>query len=196
VNGDYSEWSEWERCSSTCGGGKQFRSRTCTNPLAQYGGMNCDSKGPPREERICNTNLCPGRVELLSFNFDSPAWHLFSDNHICEMFSVDGGYSLFGNWSVCSATCGGGNMTRTRSCSNPVPAMGGKDCSQFGFPVEVMKCNEQQCPSKALVKNVFIFPSDGMSVVSLSNEDGSCNSHLRLNANSHRLSCTLINFKF
>ncbi|CAB4026763.1 Hypothetical predicted protein, partial [Paramuricea clavata] len=118
VNGEYSEWSEWEGCSGTCGGGKQFRSRTCTDPLAQYGGMNCDSKGPPREERICNTNLCP----------------------------VDGGYSPFGNWSVCSATCGGGNMTRTRSCSNPVPAMGGKDCSQFGLPVEVMKCNEQQCP--------------------------------------------------
>ena len=65
VNGDYNEWSDWERCSLTCGGGKQFRSRTCTNPLAQYGGMNCDSKGPPREERICNTNLCPGNVELL-----------------------------------------------------------------------------------------------------------------------------------
>ena len=55
---------------------------------------------------------------------------------------------MFGNWSVCSVTCGGGNMTRTRACNNPAPAMGGKDCSQFGPPVEVMKCNEQQCPSK------------------------------------------------
>jgi hypothetical protein len=71
-----------------------------------------------------------------------------SDNDMFKMFSVDGGYSPFGNWSVCSATCGGGNRTRTRSCTNPVPAMGGKDCSQFGAPVEVMKCNEQQCPSK------------------------------------------------
>ena len=55
---------------------------------------------------------------------------------------------MFGNWSVCSVTCGGGNMTRTRACNNPAPAMGGKDCSQFGPPVEVMKCNEQKCPSK------------------------------------------------
>ena len=42
-------------------------------------------------------------------------------------------------------------MTRTRSCNSPVPAMGGKDCSQFGAPVEVMKCNEQQCPSKRVL---------------------------------------------
>ena len=64
------------------------------------------------------------------------------------LLSVDGGYGPFGNWSSCSATCGGGNTTRTRSCSNPIPAMGGKDCSPFGPPVEVMKCNEQKCPSK------------------------------------------------
>lgn len=64
---------------------------------------------------------------------------------------MDGGYSPFGNWSVCSVTCGGGNMTRTRSCSNPEPAMGGKDCLQFGPAMEVMKCNEEKCPGKNLV---------------------------------------------
>ena len=82
------------------------------------------------------------------------------DNDVFKIFLVDGGYSPFGNWSVCSATCGGGNMTRTRSCNSPVPAMGGKDCSQFGAPVEVMKCNEQQCPSKHLMKMWFAFPTN------------------------------------
>ena len=80
VNGEYSEWSDWERCSQSCGGGKQFRSRTCTNPEAQYGGMNCDSKGPPREERICNTNLCPGKVK--NFRSCRKIRHLFRLNKV------------------------------------------------------------------------------------------------------------------
>ena len=57
----------------------------------------------------------------------------------CCMYVVDGGWS---NWLVgkCSVTC---IKNKTRSCSNPVPSCGGKDCS--GPAVEVVKCNEFPC---------------------------------------------------
>ena len=48
----------------------------------------------------------------------------------------DGGWSDFG---ACSVACGGG--TQIRTCSNPVPANGGKDCA--GDAINV--CNTQTC---------------------------------------------------
>ena len=59
-------------------------------------------------------------------------------------FSVDGGYSDFGDWSECSTECGGGTQTRTRTCTNPAPANGGADC--VGDSTETRKCNTQGCP--------------------------------------------------
>ena len=35
-------------------------------------------------------------------------------------------------------------MTRSRNCTNPEPANGGKDCE--GATVENKTCNEQACP--------------------------------------------------
>ena len=58
----------------------------------------------------------------------------------------DGGYSEWGAWSECSATCGDGRHTRTRSCTNPSPSPGGKDCSQLGPDTETGECNSGGCP--------------------------------------------------
>jgi hypothetical protein len=41
----------------TCGGGSQNRSRTCTNPVPQYGGADC--VGFAGENQDCNTHNCP-----------------------------------------------------------------------------------------------------------------------------------------
>ena len=55
----------------------------------------------------------------------------------------DGKWAEFGDWSDCSAECGGGTQTRTRTCTNPAPARGGADC--VGEGEETRACNTDDC---------------------------------------------------
>ena len=57
---------------------------------------------------------------------------------------VDGGYTDFGDWSECSASCGEGTETRTRTCTSPAPAHGGADC--VGESTETRPCKLADCP--------------------------------------------------
>ena len=59
---------------------------------------------------------------------------------------VNGGYSDWMPYSVCSKTCGGGVQTRKRTCTNPPPSNGGKDCSGLGPDNTTRECNNQTCP--------------------------------------------------
>lgn len=52
-------WGEWDKCSATCGGRTQKRSRSCTNPPTAHGGKTCT--GPKEMTQICNNDVgCPG----------------------------------------------------------------------------------------------------------------------------------------
>ena len=59
VPGNYTAWSEWSACNRTCGGGKQKRERTCTNPLPAHGGKNCIEQGLGDAEEIAECNQSP-----------------------------------------------------------------------------------------------------------------------------------------
>lgn len=57
------------------------------------------------------------------------------DLRCCHLlFTVDGGWSDFGDWSECSGSCG--IMTRRRTCTNPPPSNGGACCDY----VEAKSC--------------------------------------------------------
>ncbi|XP_023810079.1 hemicentin-1 isoform X2 [Oryzias latipes] len=114
VHGGYSEWSEWGSCSVSCGAGIQKRLRQCNNPLPANGGHHC--AGSDTEKSSCQGNPCP----------------------------VDGNWSEWSVWEECSQTCGQGNRTRFRTCSNPLPQYGGKPCE--GKAVEVIMCSVRPCP--------------------------------------------------
>ena len=62
--------------------------------------------------------------------------------------AVDGKYSAFG---ACTKTCGGGIQSRT--CDNPAPEKGGKDC--VGDATRA--CNEEACPVPPKVSNMRIW---------------------------------------
>ena len=74
-------------------------------------------------------------IILPFFRFDSKLANL-----------VDGGYSEWSAWSACSATCAGGFQYRQRTCDNPEPENGGKDCSSLGADKEEAICNTHICP--------------------------------------------------
>lgn len=59
---------------------------------------------------------------------------------------VDGGWSMFGNWTECSADCAGGSQTRNRTCDNPAPKYGGAKCK--GVMEESQECNTFPCPGE------------------------------------------------
>ncbi|XP_048587014.1 uncharacterized protein LOC116605639 isoform X2 [Nematostella vectensis] len=65
------------------------------------------------QRRVCNVDKCP----------------------------IDGGYTPFSNFSECSSTCGKGLMYRHRSCTNPPPQYGGRDCTRLGSPVDTKPCH-------------------------------------------------------
>ena len=61
VDCTWGAWSAWETCSVTCGGGTQERNRTITQPALNNG---TDCTGNDTETQPCNSNGCPGIVQL------------------------------------------------------------------------------------------------------------------------------------
>ena len=70
---------------------------------------------------------------------------------------VNGRYTEWSRWGDCSATCGGGELTKTRTCTDPAPANGGKDC--VGVASLSQACNKHACQGISqilLLKNLNI----------------------------------------
>jgi len=61
------------------------------------------------------------------------------------VFTVDGNWAGWTSWSGCSVSCGGGKKSRTKPCTNPAPAYGGKTCGGSGR--EEQTCSTNNCPS-------------------------------------------------
>lgn len=62
-----------------------------------------------------------------------------------EHCPVHGALSSWGPWSPCSLSCGGlGLKTRSRGCTQPAPAHGGRDCQ--GPRRETTYCQAPDCP--------------------------------------------------
>ena len=62
----WKEWGEWSSCSSSCGGGKQERKRSCQrksshHPSPSY--QHCSSYDT--EQRMCNSFECEGKAKIL-----------------------------------------------------------------------------------------------------------------------------------
>ncbi|XP_052704188.1 uncharacterized protein LOC128180261 [Crassostrea angulata] len=184
INGGWGTWTSWNSCTLTCGGGTQTRSRSCSNPAPQYGGLSCT--GSTTSTQNCNTQHCPidggfsnwgswgtctvtcgGGTQVRTRSCSNPAPQYggatcvgtTSQNQACntQVCIIDGAWSQWGSWGTCSVSCGGGKRSRARSCSNPTPANGGKEC--IGALSDLGDCNPQLCPTPAAGVYVQLCPT-------------------------------------
>ncbi|XP_053341492.1 hemicentin-1 [Clarias gariepinus] len=171
VDGHWSEWTEWEECSRTCGQGNRTRVRTCSKPPAQHGGRTCEGRAV--EVIMCSIRPCPvagnwaswlpwspcsetcgkgmqTRIRLCNNPPPSfggpPCSGADTQTQVCTERNcpVDGKWSSWLSWGACSVSCGGGNRQRTRLCASPAPKHGGRQCE--GNDVHVDFCNSDPCP--------------------------------------------------
>ena len=59
------------------------------------------------------------------------------------VFLVDGGWSDWQNVTNCSITCGEGVITQQRTCTQPSPSCGGRECS--GINITNISCSNKCC---------------------------------------------------
>ncbi|XP_070199321.1 sushi, von Willebrand factor type A, EGF and pentraxin domain-containing protein 1-like [Littorina saxatilis] len=111
-------WGEWSSWSqcSATCGGQQQRQRPCNNPAPQHGGLNCT--GDALLTQSCGQSLC----------------------------IVNGSLSDWTTWSACSATCGGGETTRQRTCENPSGSNDNDEVICEGDTTETQVCNSSAVP--------------------------------------------------
>ena len=80
-------------------------------------------------------------------------------DHLTLLLSVEGGYSSWGTWSMCSRSCGIGYQLRSRTCTNPAPKYGGRTCYQqrrLGQARESRRCNTNvNCPGNKITISIF-----------------------------------------
>ena len=74
VDGGWSDWSSWTRCTKSCGhGGTRVKKRKCDNPPPLNGGQQCS--GFDKDEEICNDQNCPSERYL----------HIYSGTYLCRI---------------------------------------------------------------------------------------------------------------
>ena len=170
VLGKWIEWSNWTDCSKTCAVGQQIRSRSCNNSHLRFTESVSDKPctGNETEVRACYKGPCPDQGE---WNGWSPWSHCSvtcglgkqqrirncssSEGKLCvdslvqvkscyqNDCPVNGGWSSWSNWTVCSSSCGAGAKAKFRLCINPKPRHGGDSC--HGKNIIVKSCKIAEC---------------------------------------------------
>lgn len=166
-----SQWTEWDMCDKSCGGGQSMRNRQVHRfPLS--GGRAC----PPllKETKGCNTGPCDSQDCMVSewgrwgpcsascgagqqsrsryivsirspdgkgCNLDLGETKACEGDHFCGKEDCKWGH--WSAWSGCSCSCDGGQQTRTRHIAR-APRNGGLPC-QAGDKEEIQSCNNQPC---------------------------------------------------
>ncbi|XP_053387294.1 A disintegrin and metalloproteinase with thrombospondin motifs adt-1-like [Mercenaria mercenaria] len=86
---------------------------------------------------------------------------------------TDGSWESWQMWSNCSADCGGGFRTRSRTCSNPSPSPFGRYCQ--GNSIDIDSCENKTCDvcqSRPCHAGICISKGDTFDCVCLSGYRG------------------------
>ncbi|CAE7555101.1 Hmcn1 [Symbiodinium pilosum] len=136
VNCRWADWSSWNDCSASCGGGNQTRARTVTVPKE---GRGEDCVGNDTETRTCADLNCPVNCELSDWTawsscqphclgeqnrsrkvlshprYGGAACGSLAEQRKCANLCMDCMLSGWEEWGDCSASCGGGRRKRLRT---------------------------------------------------------------------------------
>ncbi|CAH1776207.1 unnamed protein product [Owenia fusiformis] len=166
VDGILTTWGDWIDCNVTCGGGVEWRHRTCIGPF--YEGAPCP--GALRESQLCNTQPCPV----------DGVWELFSDWSVCSVTCgggsryrtrnctgpyyggaecqgdsqetepcntnscmIPGEWLDWGPYGLCDQTCDAGKAMRKRECNMTTHAHLTDPC--IGNDTMFQTCNNISC---------------------------------------------------
>nr|CAD7569690.1 unnamed protein product [Timema californicum] len=113
---EWSAWSPWSDCSTTCGPGDQTRVRVCEGGAGPGSVDPDDCQGESQQVQTCHMSVC----------------------------QIDGGWSDWSDWTSCSESCGRATRRRYRKCDSPAPAYGGRPC--LGSDGQQEYCHQSPCP--------------------------------------------------
>jgi cysteine-rich repeat protein len=162
-----SQWGSYTACTKTCGGGTEVRTRFVDVP-ASNGGAAC---GNLEESRNCNTQGCPPvdcqvglwaewgtcdencgggkkqrfRVVSSPAEFGGAECADLEEEEECNTEPCTPQacvVALWGDYSECTQTCGGGQKTRNRVVAQAAEP-GGEGCPELS---ETIECNTTPCP--------------------------------------------------
>ena len=153
----WQKWSEWSQCSTSCGKGAQIRARACTG-----GDGSCQGKASETKDcrlvrcqrtsqwqewgawSVCSTTCGKGakiRARACSGRFGSCPGKA-TVTKVClqpECGGITSEWQEWGEWSVCSTSCGKGSKIRARTCSGDIGTC-------LGERTETKDCQEAKCP--------------------------------------------------
>nr|XP_039268384.1 hemicentin-1-like [Styela clava] len=155
-DGEWTAWSPWDVCSTTCGPGTRKRIRTC------HGGSKCP--GNDFDNGECNLRDCTGewtrwsdwsecsqtcdtglreRTRTCENGGNCPGRARETESCMIRSCPV---WSDWDAWSECSVTCDKGERARTRTCGR-----GSQDEGQCeGISREVEECDEGSCVGQCI----------------------------------------------
>ncbi|KAK3598054.1 hypothetical protein CHS0354_042427, partial [Potamilus streckersoni] len=108
-------------------------------------------------KNLCNSDNCSSIITPNT----TPA---ITTQGTTTLIPVDGQWSAWTAWDICSKTCGTGGITeRQRTCNNPAPSAGGKDC--VGGHVETQNCSGSQDPQIIQSAQNFTKPTGSQIVI-------------------------------
>lgn len=149
---DDNNTADGDGCSSTC----FIETIACGNGAVEAGEA-CDD-GNTTDAGICNAT-CTAFTYCGDGTIQSPNGDVVNEQcddsntnngdgcdascqiEVCT--PINGGWSAWSSWGSCSASCGGGTQSRTRTCTNPVPNACGASC--VGSNTQSQACNTQYC---------------------------------------------------
>ena len=130
--GEWQAWGEWSQCTTSCGAGSKFRSRTCSEPTVG-GDQKCPGKST--EAAPCMISECQGSLVHVCFSI------LFYPNCVA---AIPAQWQDWGQWSLCSVSCGQGSKIRARACSAALFG-GDEDCPGHSTEAEVCDISKWTC---------------------------------------------------